>query len=52
MAYRNCTSECGNETDTALMLSYKIYRIRSIRRRSRIVAALPKVLNEIVAALE
>ena len=28
------------------------YRIRSIRRYSRIVAAPPEVLNEIVAALE
>ena len=27
-----------------------IYRIRSIRRRSQIVTALPEVLNEIVAA--
>ena len=29
-----------------------VYRIRSIRRRSRLVAAPPDVLSEIVAALE
>ena len=36
----------------AIQSKQTTYRIRSIRRRSRIVAAPPEVLNEIVAALE
>ena len=53
--YNDWKSDSSDESRTCTSLRAYIivmYRICSIRRRSRIVAAPPDVLNETVAALE